>query len=233
MSDAISATDLTVPRAFERRRRTAEDPAIDSALTWIAARLSVAAAPVRSRGARSLGDAAAARSQAFAALSTAALAELRLRAAVALRSGRMNDANIVEALAIAREYTRRTLRLDPYPQQVACASALIRGCVAEMATGEGKTIAALLAAAVYGLAGRSVHIVTSNDYLANRDAEQPMSYMFPARRFVSTICGTVWLKHSSPANLPLLPSLDGFSVRPHVTTHSPCNAHWMSQLSTK
>jgi preprotein translocase subunit SecA len=191
MSDAMSATDLTVPRAFERRRRTAEDPAIDSALTWIAARLSVAATHVRSRGARSVGDAAAAKSQAFAELSTAALAEIRLRAAVAMRSGGMNDANIIEALAIAREYTRRTLQLDPYPQQVACASALTRGCVAEMATGEGKTISALLAAAVYGLAGRCVHIVTSNDYLANRDAEQARPVLEALGLTVGVVTGII------------------------------------------
>jgi preprotein translocase subunit SecA len=172
MSDALSATNLTVPRAFERRRRTTDDPLIDSATTWIAARLSVATTRLRSRKARGIGEAAAARSQVFAGLSTDTLAELRMRASASLRSGGMSDVNIVEALAIAREYARRTLQLEPYPQQLACACALTWGCVTEMDTGEGKTIAAFLAGAVFGLAGRSVHIVTSNDYLASRDAEQ-------------------------------------------------------------
>jgi preprotein translocase subunit SecA len=172
MSDAMSATGLTIPRAFERRSRTAEAPSVDSGTSWIGARISVAATRVRSRRARNIGEAAADRSQAFATLSADTLAGLRTKAAVALRSGGISNANVVEALAIAREYTRRTLELEPYPQQMACAAALTGGCVAEMDTGEGKTIAAFLAAAVFGLAGRCVHVVTSNDYLAGRDAEQ-------------------------------------------------------------
>ena len=195
MSDTMPATNLTVPRAFERRRRTAEDPTIDSAVTWIAARLSVAATQIRSRRARSLGEAAALRSQAFGVLSTDALAELRTRAAVALRSGGINQANMVEALAIASEFTRRTLQLEPYPQQMACAGALIRGCVVEMDTGEGKTVAAFLAAAVFGLAGRCVHIITSNDYLANRDAEQ----VRPALESLGLSVGVV------TSNIPIAP----------------------------
>jgi preprotein translocase subunit SecA len=191
MSDVLSASNLTVPRAFERRSRTAEDPSVDSPMTWIAARLSVAATDWRSRRAKRLGEAAAARSQALAMVSTEALADLRRAATVVLRSGARSDAGIVEALAIAREYTRRTLHLEPYPQQMACAGALIRGYVAEMDTGEGKTIAAFLAAAVFGLAGRCVHIVTSNDYLANRDAEQVAPALEALGLTVGIVTGSV------------------------------------------
>lgn len=172
MSEALTTTNLTLPRAFEHRRRTAEEPEVDSAVTWLAARLSVAATGLRSRKARIVGEAAAARARTLADLSTDALAERRMTAALALRSGGMSNANIVEALAVAGEYARRTLGLEPYPQQMACAGALTGGSVAEMDTGEGKTIAAFLAAAVFGLSGRGVHVVTSNDYLAGRDAEQ-------------------------------------------------------------
>jgi preprotein translocase subunit SecA len=191
MSDALTATSLTIPRAFERRRGAAEDPLIDSALTWIGARISVAVTRIRSRRARNIGEAAAARSQAFANLSTEALANLRIKAAVALRSGGINNANVVEALAIAREYTRRTLQLEPYPQQMACAAALTGGWVAEMDTGEGKTIAAFLAAAVFGLAGRCVHVVTSNDYLASRDAEQVRPALEALGLTVGVVTGSI------------------------------------------
>jgi preprotein translocase subunit SecA len=191
MSDVLTAPNLTIPRAFERRSRAAADPPIDSATTWIAARLSVAATNLRSRKARRMGEAAAARAGMLAALSSDALTDLRRQTAVALRSRGMSDDNIVEALAIAREYTRRTLQLEPYPQQMACAAALTRGCVAEMDTGEGKTIAAFLAAAVFGLAGRAVHIVTSNDYLANRDAEQVRPALQALGLTVGVVTGSV------------------------------------------
>ena len=191
MSDVFPAPNLTIPRAFERRSRVAGDPAIDSVATWIAARLSVAATDLRSGKARRIGEAATTRAEKLAALSAEALTDLRLRAAVALRSGGMSDSNIVEALAIAREFIRRTLQLEPYPQQMACAGALTRGCVAEMDTGEGKTIAAFLAAAVFGLAGRCVHIVTSNDYLANRDAEQVRPALEALGLTVGVVTGSV------------------------------------------
>ena len=84
----------------------------------------------------------------------------------------MTQANVVEALALAGEYGRRTLGLSPFVEQMACASALLSGAVVEMATGEGKTLAAFLAASVFGRAGRVVHVVTSNDYLAARDASE-------------------------------------------------------------
>jgi len=190
MSDVLSATSLTVPRAFERRRRTADDPPVDTAMTWIAARLSVAAAGVRSRKAARLGEAAAARSKSLAHLSPDALADARKATVVMLRSGGLSDSHITKALAIVGEYTRRTLELEPYPQQMACAAALIRGCVAEMDTGEGKTIAAFLAAAVFGLAGRCVHVVTSNDYLANRDAEQVRPVLQALGLTVGVVIGT-------------------------------------------
>ena len=191
MSDILSTTSLTVPRAFERRRRTAGDPEVDSAMTWIAARLSVIATDLRSRKARRIGVAAAARSISFARLSTDELADARKSAVVALRSGGLSDTHTVEALAIAGEYTRRILQLEPFPQQLACAGALTRGYVAEMDTGEGKTIAAFLAAAVFGLAGRCVHVVTSNDYLANRDAEQVRPVLEALGLTVGVVTGAI------------------------------------------
>lgn len=89
-------------------------------------------------------------------------------AAAALREGGP-DARI-EALALAAEAMRRGTGLDPFPEQLTAAVALDEGLAVEMATGEGKTVAGALAAALAGLAGRRVHVLGVNDYLAGRDA---------------------------------------------------------------
>ena len=78
---------------------------------------------------------------------------------------------VARALALAREAASDTLGLRPYDVQVMAAAALLEGRLAEMHTGEGKTLSAALAAAVAGLAGRQVHVITVNDYLARRDGE--------------------------------------------------------------
>jgi preprotein translocase subunit SecA len=76
------------------------------------------------------------------------------------------------ALGALREAADRTLGLRPYPVQLAGALALYHGNVAEMATGEGKTLTAGLAAVLWGWSGRPCHVVTVNDYLAARDAKR-------------------------------------------------------------
>ncbi|HEV2517590.1 MAG TPA: prepilin peptidase [Devosia sp.] len=75
-----------------------------------------------------------------------------------------------EALALIREVTHRTLGNRAYDVQLLGAATLMAGHIAEMATGEGKTMTAAMAAALTALAGRPVHVVTVNDYLAERDA---------------------------------------------------------------
>src|SRR5262249_25616175 len=73
--------------------------------------------------------------------------------------------------AIGREAARRGLGQRPFDVQLLGTLAMLSGQVAEMATGEGKTLSGALAAAGYALRGRSVHVMTVNDYLARRDAE--------------------------------------------------------------
>jgi preprotein translocase subunit SecA len=73
--------------------------------------------------------------------------------------------------AVGREAARRGLGERPFDTQLLGTLALLSGNVAEMATGEGKTLSGALAAAGYALRGRSVHVVSVNDYLARRDAE--------------------------------------------------------------
>lgn len=86
------------------------------------------------------------------------------------RGGRGVEQHIVPALGVLREAAFRHLGLRPYVVQLAGALALHRGCLAEMATGEGKTLTAGLAAVLAGWSGRPCHIITVNDYLVGRDA---------------------------------------------------------------
>ncbi|MGD9331918.1 MAG: prepilin peptidase [Desulfobacterales bacterium] len=75
------------------------------------------------------------------------------------------------AFAILREVAHRSVGLRPYREQIAAALALDAGCVAEMATGEGKTLVVTLPAVLAGWRGRGCHVITANDYLAERDAD--------------------------------------------------------------
>ena len=75
-----------------------------------------------------------------------------------------------DVFAVAREVSKRVLGLRPYDVQLIGGIALHEGNVAEMKTGEGKTLVAMLPAYLNGLTGRGVHVVTVNDYLAQRDA---------------------------------------------------------------
>jgi preprotein translocase subunit SecA len=133
------------------------------------------------------GRLALARSKALASLSEPELAQRRADVRLALRAGGLTRTATVEALAVASEYARRTLGMSPYTEQLACASALITGAVAEMETGEGKTLAAFLAASAFALAGRMVHVIAPNDYLAARDEQD----LRPAYAALGLSCGLV------------------------------------------
>jgi len=87
------------------------------------------------------------------------------------RDGDSLDDLLPELYALARETCGRVLRLRPFDVQIMAAVALHHGKLAEMATGEGKTLVAVLPAALNALSGRGVHIFTANDYLARRDAD--------------------------------------------------------------
>ncbi len=87
------------------------------------------------------------------------------------RLGRDRAQDLDRAFAIVREVAARQIGERPFPVQIAGALALAKGCVAEMATGEGKTLAATMPATLAGWRGRGCHIITVNDYLAKRDAQ--------------------------------------------------------------
>jgi preprotein translocase subunit SecA len=81
------------------------------------------------------------------------------------------DDLLPEAFAVAREASARLLHLRPFDVQLAAGVAIHRGCLAQLATGEGKTLVAVPPAILNALTGEGVHIFTANDYLARRDAE--------------------------------------------------------------
>jgi preprotein translocase subunit SecA len=92
--------------------------------------------------------------------------ELRERA----KEGHDLDELLIEAFALCRESSRRTIGLRHFDVQLVGGIVLHQGKIAEMKTGEGKTLVASLALYLNGLAGKGVHLVTVNDYLARRDA---------------------------------------------------------------
>src|SRR3989338_3031865 len=94
-------------------------------------------------------------------------AEFRKR----LAAGEGVDDLLPEAFAVCREAARRTVHMRHFDVQLIGGMVLHAGKIAEMATGEGKTLVATLPAYLNGLAERGVHIVTVNDYLAKRDAQ--------------------------------------------------------------
>ncbi len=144
---------------------------VDQAAQRLIARLVPLWEGRRLHRARALTDRAAGLEPVMRQLSDGALASRRLTLAAHLRSGRDPARATAEALAVIRELADRTLGLRPFEVQITGAAGLLGGHLVEMATGEGKTLVAALAAGVQGLSGLPVHIVTVNDYLARRDAE--------------------------------------------------------------
>jgi preprotein translocase subunit SecA len=96
-------------------------------------------------------------------------------------------AALAPVLACVAEACRRRLGLWPHPVQLAGARALMAGELAEMPTGEGKTLVAALAATVLAASGAKVHVISTNDYLARRDAEE----MAPVFDFFGLRCASI------------------------------------------
>ena len=88
-----------------------------------------------------------------------------------LKNGASLDDILPEAFAVCREADWRVLGLKPYPVQIIGGIVLHRSCIAEMQTGEGKTLVATMPVYLNALTGEGVHVVTVNDYLAKRDSE--------------------------------------------------------------
>ncbi|MEG1848587.1 MAG: preprotein translocase subunit SecA [Lachnospiraceae bacterium] len=101
--------------------------------------------------------------------------------------GESLDSLLPEAFATVREAARRALDMEPYPVQLLGGMILHQGRIAEMKTGEGKTLVSTLPAYLNALEGKGVHIVTVNDYLAKRDSE----WMGQVHEFLGLTVGVV------------------------------------------
>ena len=123
---------------------------------------------------------------------TAKLSDEQLRARTAefrdrLAKGESLDSILPEAFATVREAARRVLKMRHYDVQLVGGVILHQGKIAEMRTGEGKTLVATLPAYLNGLTGKGVHVVTVNDYLARRDR----FWMGPVHEFLGLTVGFI------------------------------------------
>ncbi len=104
-----------------------------------------------------------------------------------VKNGRSLDELLPEVYALVREASKRTIGLRHYDVQLMGAIALHQGKIAEMKTGEGKTLVATMPIVLNALTGRGVHLVTVNDYLARRDAE----WMGPIYKYLGLTVGAL------------------------------------------
>ena len=123
----------------------------------------------------------------YRALDDHALKEKTAQFRARLEQGETLDDLLPEAFAAIREAADRVLGMRPYPVQLIGGIVLHQGRIAEMKTGEGKTLVAILPAYLNALTGKGVHIVTVNDYLARRDSE----WMGKVYRFMGMTVGLI------------------------------------------
>jgi preprotein translocase subunit SecA len=123
----------------------------------------------------------------ISALSDEELASQTVRFRERLANGESLDSILPEAFATVREAAKRTLGQRHYDVQMVGGIVLHRGEIAEMRTGEGKTLVATLATYLNALPGKGVHVVTVNDYLARRDAD----WMGQIYRFLGLTVGVI------------------------------------------
>ncbi|MER2251737.1 preprotein translocase subunit SecA [Methylorubrum podarium] len=185
---------LPAARAYSERKPL-KASRLDQAAAKVIGRVRVSLAGWAARRYARIARNALARADAIAALSDEAL-HGRIRAITAALRARktFRDADITEAFALIREMSGRVKGQRHYGVQMMGAAALLDGRVAQMATGEGKTLTATLAAGAAALAGLPVHVVTVNDYLAERDAEE----MRPLYAALGLTVGVIKEKQEQP-----------------------------------
>ncbi|WP_367925619.1 preprotein translocase subunit SecA [uncultured Ruthenibacterium sp.] len=123
----------------------------------------------------------------YAAMSDAELKAMTPKLKERLNKGETLDDILPDAFAVCREAAWRVLGMKHFPVQVIGGIVLHRACIAEMKTGEGKTLVATLPVYLNALAGKGVHVVTVNDYLAKRDSE----WMGKVYRFLGLKVGLI------------------------------------------
>jgi len=110
------------------------------------------------------------------------------------RRDKLKGEHLERGLALGREACLRSVGMRPFPVQIMGAAAMIQGTIAEMATGEGKTLTAAVASSILAWAGKPVHVITVNDYLVERDAEE----MGPIYHYLGLDVG--WITHETMPN---------------------------------
>lgn len=166
----ITDGNLSLGDGLHLERRDEEVSGLEFFLKGCASRLPrlrprEAAWPRVAEAVNALGDT-------FAAMDDDALRAAFASHGMALRKSGFELPQVAQVLAIVREVCVRTMGMRHHDVQIGGAWILLQGSVAEMATGEGKTLVAALAAAVAASTGAAVHVVTVNDYLSKRDAEE-------------------------------------------------------------
>ena len=123
----------------------------------------------------------------YAAMSDAQLKDMTPKLKERLAKGETLDDILPDAFAVCREAAWRVLGMKHFPVQIIGGIVLHRACIAEMKTGEGKTLVATLPVYLNALTGKGVHVVTVNDYLAKRDSE----WMGKVYRFLGLKVGLI------------------------------------------
>jgi preprotein translocase subunit SecA len=172
-SSLATATEAMRPGLISGHYPERDDPDMGwidrafCALQGQLARLSID----RQSGLRKVSAAIGRQGEALTALDTAQLDKLRVKLRRRFRSRGLSYPLCIQAFALIRELAERTIRLRHYDSQLMCGWVMLHGQLAEMETGEGKTLAATLAAATAALADIPVHVITVNEYLVQRDAQ--------------------------------------------------------------
>ena len=134
------------------------------------------------------------------------------------RVNQLTDGALDLGMALIREGARRSTGMRPFAVQLMGALAMTNGYIAEMATGEGKTLTASLAATLWGWAGRPVHIITVNDYLVTRDAEE----MSPVYEIMGLRAGHIVHETTPPRARRSLPPAGGLHHQQRTGGRLPC-----------
>ena len=173
-SEALKPEALALPpRQLYPERREVKTGVLEDLVASVSAPFIVRSAGRRAKRLARIVQLTEAASSDLAGLDDEALRAAVRDVAISLRRTQMKDAaGIGRSFAVIREMSGRVLGRRHYPVQMMGAFALLNGMLAEMATGEGKTLTATLAAGTAALAGMPTHVVTVNDYLAKRDAEE-------------------------------------------------------------
>lgn len=181
ISALLKGRSLKVSDGVYLERVDEREPALEEYLRSLVARIP----GLKSRAGRLRKFLAVAKAAegAMKALDDQGLVDALQGSCLEMRQQGFTDKLLARSFAVVREASLRTLGMRHHDVQLIGGWALLQGMIAEMETGEGKTLVATLAACTAAAAGASVHVITVNDYLAERDAEQngPLYKFFSLR----------------------------------------------------